>query len=119
MRGRTFLYWFDARPILCVVCVNVVKKVLAGRSRMYPKNIGNLHIARLLSKWMVLTDVDDWKRHRKVVHPAFNKRSRRRMSSVFMAAVMANSAEKIRLVGNQKQQLSEQQLLEMREEMRT
>ncbi|KAI4995760.1 hypothetical protein ZWY2020_037808 [Hordeum vulgare] len=65
---------------------------------MYPKNIGNLHIARLLSKWMVLTDVDDWKRHRKVI---------------------ANSAEKIRLVGNQKQQLSEQQLLEMREEMCT
>ncbi|KAI5018483.1 hypothetical protein ZWY2020_043371 [Hordeum vulgare] len=100
-QGRTFLYWFGARPSLCVADVNVVKQVLPNRSGMYPKNIQNPHIARLLNKGMVLADGDDWKRHRKVVHPAFNKRSRRSTSSVFMAAVMANSAEKIRLAGNQ------------------
>ncbi|KAE8808595.1 Secologanin synthase [Hordeum vulgare] len=98
VHGRTFLYWFGARPIVCVGDVNVVKQVLPNYSGMYPKNIRNPHIARLLSKGMVLAD---WKRHRKVVHPAFNKRSRRSTSSVFMVAVMANSAEKIRLVGNQ------------------
>jgi len=32
----------------------------------------NPHISRLLGKGLVLTDGDDWKRHRKVVHPAFN-----------------------------------------------
>ncbi|XP_044964748.1 cytochrome P450 709B1-like [Hordeum vulgare subsp. vulgare] len=72
IHGRTFLYWFGARPSLCVADVNVVKQVLADRNGMYPKNIGNPHIARLLGKGLVLTDGDDWKRHRKVVHPAFN-----------------------------------------------
>jgi len=55
-----------------VADVNTVKQVLSDRSGMYPKNIGNPHIARLLGKGLVLTDGDDWKRHRKVVHPAFN-----------------------------------------------
>ncbi|KAI5015275.1 hypothetical protein ZWY2020_056665 [Hordeum vulgare] len=99
--GRTFPYWFGARPSLCVADVNVVKQVLPNRSGMYPKNIWNPHIARLLSKGLVLADGDDSKRHHKVVHPAFNKRSGRSTSSVFMAAVMANFAEKIRLAGNQ------------------
>ncbi|KAI4972499.1 hypothetical protein ZWY2020_003424 [Hordeum vulgare] len=126
VHGRTFLYLFGARPSMCVADVNVVKEVLPNRSGMYPKNIRNPHIARLLSKGLVLADDDDWKYHRKVVHPAFNKRARRSPSSVFMAAisecldfhfanmscifriqfnnvpglVMANSAEKIRLAGN-------------------
>ncbi|KAI4999277.1 hypothetical protein ZWY2020_003866 [Hordeum vulgare] len=72
IHGRTFLYWFGARPSLCVADVNVVKQVLADRSGMYPKNIGNPHIARLLGKGLVLTDGDDGKRHRKVVQPTFN-----------------------------------------------
>ena len=72
IHGRTFLYWFGARPTLCVADVNVVKQVLSDRSGLYPKSIGNPHIARLLGKGLVLTDGDDWKRHRKVVHPAFN-----------------------------------------------
>ncbi|KAM0916489.1 hypothetical protein ACQ4PT_010137 [Festuca glaucescens] len=52
--------------------VNVVKQVLFDRNGLYPKNFGNPHIARLLGKGLVLTEGDDWKRHRKVVHPAFN-----------------------------------------------
>ncbi|KAI4997957.1 hypothetical protein ZWY2020_053299 [Hordeum vulgare] len=100
VHGRTFLYWFGARPSMCVADVNVVKQVLPNRSGMYPKKIRNPHIARLLSKGLVLADGDDWKYHRKVIHPAFKKRSRRSTSSVFMAAVMANFAEKIRLAGN-------------------
>uniref|UniRef100_A0A453AZI4 Cytochrome P450 n=1 Tax=Aegilops tauschii subsp. strangulata TaxID=200361 RepID=A0A453AZI4_AEGTS len=72
IHGRTFLYWCGARPSLCVADVNTVKQVLSDRSGLYPKNIGNPHIARLLGKGLVLTDGDDWKRHRKVVHPAFN-----------------------------------------------
>ncbi|XP_047069799.1 cytochrome P450 709B2-like [Lolium rigidum] len=72
IHGRTFLYWFGARPTLCITDVNVVKQVLFDRNGLYPKNFGNPHIARLLGKGLVLTDGDDWKRHQKVVHPAFN-----------------------------------------------
>uniref|UniRef100_A0ACD5YY77 Uncharacterized protein n=1 Tax=Avena sativa TaxID=4498 RepID=A0ACD5YY77_AVESA len=70
--GRTFLYWFGAKPNVCIADVNVVKQVLSDRNGLYPKTIGNPHIARLLGNGLVLTDGDDWKRHRKVVHPAFN-----------------------------------------------
>ncbi|XP_047066369.1 cytochrome P450 709B2-like [Lolium rigidum] len=72
IHGRTFLFWFGARPTVCITDVNVVKQVLFDRNGLYPKNFINPHIARLLGKGLVLTDGDDWKRHRKVVHPAFN-----------------------------------------------
>jgi PHYB activation tagged suppressor 1 len=70
--GRTFVYWTGARPNVCVADVNVVKQVLSDRTGLYPKNLLNPHISRLLGKGLVLTDGDDWKRHRKVVHPAFS-----------------------------------------------
>ncbi|XP_066392793.1 cytochrome P450 709B2-like [Miscanthus floridulus] len=70
--GKTFVYWTGARPNVCVTDVNVVRKVLFDRTGLYPKNLMNPHISRLLGRGLVLTDGDDWKRHRKVVHPAFN-----------------------------------------------
>ncbi|ONM25549.1 cytochrome P450 709B1 [Zea mays] len=70
--GRTFVYWTGARPNVCVADVNVVRQVLFDRTGLYPKNLMNPHISRLLGKGLVLTDGNDWKRHRKVVHPAFN-----------------------------------------------
>ncbi|KAI5001350.1 hypothetical protein ZWY2020_026000 [Hordeum vulgare] len=100
VHGRTFMYWFGASPSMCVADVNVVKQVLPNRSGMYPKNIRNPHITFAFQRRLVLSR-RHWRYHRKVVHPAFNKRSRRSTSSVFMAAVMANSVEKIRLAGNQ------------------
>lgn len=66
------MYWNGARPNVCVADVNVVKQVLSDRTGLYPKNLLNPHISRLLGKGLVLTDGDDWKRHRKVVHPAFS-----------------------------------------------
>uniref|UniRef100_A0A453MB72 Cytochrome P450 n=6 Tax=Triticinae TaxID=1648030 RepID=A0A453MB72_AEGTS len=72
IHGRTFLYWFGARPTLCVADVSMVSQVLLDRGGLYPKNTGNPHIARLLGKGLVFADGDEWKRHRKVVHPAFN-----------------------------------------------
>ncbi|GJN33219.1 hypothetical protein PR202_gb21792 [Eleusine coracana subsp. coracana] len=70
--GRTFVYWTGARPNVCMGDVNVVKQVLSDRTGLYPKNLINPHIARLLGKGLVLTDGEEWKRHRRVVHPAFN-----------------------------------------------
>ncbi|TVU37600.1 hypothetical protein EJB05_10924 [Eragrostis curvula] len=70
--GRTFVYWTGARPNVCLADVNAVKQVLSDRTGLYPKNLINPHIGRLLGKGLVLTDGDEWKRHRKVVHPAFN-----------------------------------------------
>jgi hypothetical protein len=66
------VYWNGATPNVCVADVNVVRQVLFDRTGLYPKNLMNPHVTRLLGKGLVLTDGDDWKRHRKVVHPAFN-----------------------------------------------
>jgi cytochrome P450 family 709 len=66
------VYWAGAKPNVCMADVSVVMQVLADRTGLYPKNVINPHIARLLGKGLVLTDGDEWKRHRKVVHSAFN-----------------------------------------------
>uniref|UniRef100_A0A0A9D565 Uncharacterized protein n=1 Tax=Arundo donax TaxID=35708 RepID=A0A0A9D565_ARUDO len=51
--GRTFVYWTGARPNVCVA-----KEVLLDRTGLYPKNLMNMHIGRLLGKGLVLTDGD-------------------------------------------------------------
>jgi len=70
--GKTFLFWFGALPTLCVADVDLVKQVLAERTGLFPKNYLNANLEMLLGKGLVLVNGEDWKRHRKVVHPAFN-----------------------------------------------
>jgi len=70
--GKTFLYWFGAVPTICVAEVDLVKQVLAERTGLFPKDYLNANMEALLGKGLVLTNGEDWKRHRKVVHPAFN-----------------------------------------------
>uniref|UniRef100_A0A0D9WY16 Cytochrome P450 n=1 Tax=Leersia perrieri TaxID=77586 RepID=A0A0D9WY16_9ORYZ len=70
--GSTFLYWFGAQPNICLADVSIVRKVLSDRTGMYTKNLTNPHFVRLLGKGLVLTDGEEWKRHRKIVHPTFN-----------------------------------------------
>jgi hypothetical protein len=66
------LYWNGTTPNVLLGDVNIVRHVLFDRTGLYPKNLMNPHLCRLLGKGLVLTDGDDWKRHRKVVHPAFD-----------------------------------------------
>ena len=70
--GKSFLFWFGALPTLCVADVDLVKQVLAERTGLFPKNYLNANLEVLLGKGLVLVNGEDWKRHRKVVHPAFN-----------------------------------------------
>ena len=70
--GKTFLFWFGALPTLCVADVDLVKQVLAERTGLFPKNYLNANLEVLLGKGLVLVNGEDWKRYRKVVHPAFN-----------------------------------------------
>ncbi|KAL6657036.1 hypothetical protein ACP70R_004816 [Stipagrostis hirtigluma subsp. patula] len=70
--GRVFLYWFGTTPNICVADLAVAKQVLADRMGLFPKNRMNANVLRLLGNGLVLTNGDEWHRHRKVVHPAFN-----------------------------------------------
>jgi PHYB activation tagged suppressor 1 len=70
--GRTFVYWFGDRPDVFVGDVDMVKQVLSDRTGLFPKNPVNEHFARVLGKGLILIDGDEYKRHRKVVHPVYN-----------------------------------------------
>uniref|UniRef100_A0A0E0LNS8 Cytochrome P450 n=1 Tax=Oryza punctata TaxID=4537 RepID=A0A0E0LNS8_ORYPU len=70
--GRTILFWLGGQPNMYLADLNMVRQVLSDRTGMYSKDIANLDLARLLGKGLVLIDGDEWKRHRKVVHPAFD-----------------------------------------------
>ncbi|KAL6850295.1 hypothetical protein ACP4OV_020922 [Aristida adscensionis] len=88
--GKTFVYWFGAVPTVCVADMEVVKQVLAERTGLFPKNNMNANLEALLGKGLVLTNGDDWKRHRKVVHPAFNLDKLKEMT-----VVMVHCAQKM------------------------
>ncbi|WVZ71240.1 hypothetical protein U9M48_019852 [Paspalum notatum var. saurae] len=88
--GKIFLYWFGTVPSICVADVDLVKQVLAERTGQFPKNYMNANLEALLGKGLVLTNGEDWKRHRKVVHPAFNLDKLKEMS-----AVMADLAQQM------------------------
>ncbi|RCV14174.1 hypothetical protein SETIT_2G404500v2 [Setaria italica] len=70
--GRVFLYWFGSTPDICVADYAMAKQVLADRTGLFPKNRMNANLLRLLGEGLVLANGDDWQRHKKVVHPAFN-----------------------------------------------
>ncbi|XP_066314311.1 cytochrome P450 709B2-like [Miscanthus floridulus] len=88
--GKTFLYWFGAVPTICVAEVDLVKQVLAERTGLFPKDYLNANMEALLGKGLVLTNGEEWKRHRKVVHPAFNLDKLKEMS-----VVMADLAQRM------------------------
>ncbi|KAF8679174.1 hypothetical protein HU200_045940 [Digitaria exilis] len=70
--GRVFLYWFGTTPDICVGDYAMAKQVLADRTGLFPKNRTNANLLRLLGDGLVLTNGEDWQRHKRVVHPAFN-----------------------------------------------
>ncbi|KAL6621298.1 hypothetical protein ACP70R_033730 [Stipagrostis hirtigluma subsp. patula] len=70
--GKTFLYWCGAVPTICLADVNLVKQVLAERTGLFSKNYMNANLEALLGMGLILANGEDWKRHRKVVHPAFD-----------------------------------------------
>ena len=67
-----FLYWFGPTPNICVADYAMAKQLLAERTGLFAKNRSNANFLRLLGEGLVLANGDDWHRHKKVVHPAFN-----------------------------------------------
>ncbi|BAB93411.1 putative cytochrome P450 [Oryza sativa Japonica Group] len=86
--GKTFLYWLGAVPAVSLGRVEQVKQVLLERTGSFTKNYMNANLEALLGKGLILANGEDWERHRKVVHPAFNHDKLK-----FMSVVMAESVE--------------------------
>ncbi|KAF0906923.1 hypothetical protein E2562_013307 [Oryza meyeriana var. granulata] len=70
--GHVFLYWFGSTPDICVADVDLARQVLSDRTGLFPKNLTSPLLLKLLGKGLVLANGDEWQRHKKVVHPAFN-----------------------------------------------
>jgi cytochrome P450 len=51
----------------------LVKEVLAERTGLFLKDYMNPSLEVILGKGLILLDGDDWRRHRRVIHPVFNQ----------------------------------------------
>ncbi|CAN6312610.1 unnamed protein product [Urochloa humidicola] len=80
--GRTFLFWVGPIPAICSTDIELVKAVLSDRTGMFPKDYLIPVLKVLIGNGIVLINGDDWKRHRKVVLPAFNREKLKSMSAV-------------------------------------
>jgi cytochrome P450 len=69
--GKVFMSWSGSTPSLCVGKFEMVKRILSDRTGLYAKVEPGPVILALLGKGLVLTEGEDWVRHRRVVHPAF------------------------------------------------
>ncbi|KAJ1296971.1 hypothetical protein BS78_01G342400 [Paspalum vaginatum] len=86
--GRTFLHWMGPIPAIFSSDLELIKEVLTDRTGVFAKDFMIPVLKVILGNGLLLANGDDWKRHRKVVLPAFNHE---RVKS--MAAVAAEATE--------------------------
>ncbi|OAY62816.1 Cytochrome P450 734A6 [Ananas comosus] len=90
--GGTFLFWFGPRPTLAITNPDMVKQVLSNKFGFYAKNDPHPNIQALLGKGLVLTNGQDWARHRRVVNPAFTM-DKLKMMTTKMAQIARSMME--------------------------
>lgn len=80
--GKTFLFWIGPIPAVLSTDIQLIKQVLTDRTGMYQKDYIVPVLKFIIGNGVVLLNGDDWKRHRKVVLPAFNHEKIKSMSAV-------------------------------------
>ncbi|OEL27690.1 Cytochrome P450 709B2 [Dichanthelium oligosanthes] len=80
--GRTFLFWIGPIPAVLSTDLQLIKQVLTDRTGLYQKDFMIPVLKFLFGNGVILINGDDWKRHRKVVLPAFNHEKIKSMSAV-------------------------------------
>ncbi|RCV44641.1 hypothetical protein SETIT_9G391000v2 [Setaria italica] len=80
--GTTFLYWIGPIPAIFSVDLELIKEVLTDRTGLFAKDFMVPILKVLLGNGLILANGDDWRRHRKVVLPAFNHERIKSMSAV-------------------------------------
>ncbi|TKV95906.1 hypothetical protein SEVIR_9G393500v4 [Setaria viridis] len=80
--GRTFLFWVGPIPAICSTDLELIKEVLTDRTGMFQKDYLIPVLKFLIGNGVILTNGDEWKRHRKLVLPAFNHEKLKSMSEV-------------------------------------
>ncbi|KAJ1296973.1 hypothetical protein BS78_01G342600 [Paspalum vaginatum] len=79
--GKTFLFWVGPIPAVFSTDLQLIKQVLTDRTGLYQKDF-MIPVMKFLfgGNGVILLNGDDWKRHRRVVLPAFNHDKIKRMS---------------------------------------
>ncbi|VAI41259.1 unnamed protein product [Triticum turgidum subsp. durum] len=80
--GKTFLFWIGPIPAIFSIDLQLIKQVLTDRTGLYQKDFMIPVLKSLFGNGVILINGDDWKRHRKVVLPAFNYEKIKSMSAV-------------------------------------
>ncbi|PWZ55273.1 Cytochrome P450 709B2 [Zea mays] len=80
--GRTLLFWIGPIPAVLSTDLQLIKQVLTDRTGLYQKDFMIPVLKFLFGNGVILINGDDWKRHRKVVLPAFNHETIKSMSAV-------------------------------------
>ncbi|WVZ57055.1 hypothetical protein U9M48_007495 [Paspalum notatum var. saurae] len=80
--GKTFLFWIGPIPSVFSTDLQLIKQVLTDRTGLYQKDFMIPVLKLLFGNGVILINGDDWKRHRKVVLPAFNHEKIKSMSAV-------------------------------------
>ncbi|GJN07755.1 hypothetical protein PR202_ga25614 [Eleusine coracana subsp. coracana] len=70
--GKTLLYWIGPTPAILSTDLQLVKQVLTERTGLFQKDYMLPLVKVIFGNGLVLVNGEDWKRHRKVVRPAFN-----------------------------------------------
>lgn len=69
--GDTFVYWYSSCPRLYISDPELAKQVLQNKSGFYPKPKPLPGIFDLMGNGLVLSEGEDWARHRRILNPAF------------------------------------------------
>nr|CAB3495815.1 unnamed protein product [Digitaria exilis] len=80
--GRTFLYWIGPIPAIFSTDLELIKEVLTDRTGLFAKDFMVPGLKFFLGHGLIVENGDVWKRHRKVILPAFNHERIKSMSAV-------------------------------------
>ncbi|KAL6594004.1 hypothetical protein ACP70R_048905 [Stipagrostis hirtigluma subsp. patula] len=81
--GRTYLLWIGPTPAIFSTDLELIKQVLTDKAGQFPKYFMIPALRNIFGDGgLVVVNGDDWKRHRKVVNPAFSRGKIKSMSLV-------------------------------------
>ncbi|BAS84366.1 Os03g0371000, partial [Oryza sativa Japonica Group] len=83
--GEPFVYWFGAKPRICIFNYEWARQILSSKSGHFLKNDTTPTVLALLGKGLVLVEGIDWERHRRVINPAFTMDKIKMMTKTMVA----------------------------------